>query len=252
MPSFLNSRIPRVAATIRPGEIHLWIARTDLSDPVVDVLREMLDDEERRKAARFHQEADRRRSIIARAALRALLAGVLGRNARDLRFVHGPQGKPAVACGEVEFSVSHSDDCVAIALAASSPVGIDVECERPMGDLLDLAERFFAEPEALAVRSAAPHDAAALFYAIWTAKESVVKAAGGGLSIELGSFVVQPSPDRFTPVQNLGGDPALDGWSVLALPRVHPGCSGAVAARGNEWKTVLRRFPAAGLEGTGP
>ncbi len=150
-----------MAATIRPGEIHLWIARTDLSDPVVDALRETW---------------------------------------------------------------------------ATSSIG----------------ERFFAEPEAHAVRSASPHDAAPLFYAIWTAKESVVKAAGGGLSIELGSFVVQPSPDRFTPVQNLGGDPALDGWAVLALPRMHPGCSGAVAARGSEWKTVLRRFPAAGLEGSGP
>jgi len=220
------------------SRVEVWTARIDADDDAIRALASLLDDEERAKAARFHFEADRRRCIVARGALRTLLARRLGRDARALRFVYGPQGKPALEGGELEFNVSHSGDCVAVAIADGSPIGLDVECPKPMSDRVALAERFFAAEEADVVKRAAADGAAAAFYSIWTAKESVIKAAGGGLSIELDSFVVTPLRDGLTPVKNRGRNPQLDGWSVLPLPSIG-GCYAAVAARGSGWTAVV-------------
>ncbi|MEA2489650.1 MAG: 4-phosphopantetheinyl transferase [Acidobacteriota bacterium] len=198
----------------------------------------VLDAEERARAERYRGEEDRRRSIVARGTVRRLLGERLGRDPRELRFVEGPQGKPALAGRELEFNVSHSGDRVAIAIAEGAPVGIDIEVEQPrMTDLVDLARRYFSRREALAVEQAAAEGAIPLFFTIWTAKEAVIKAVGGGLSIQLASFSVLPVRSEWGAVENLGGDPMLDGWHVAALPS-EPGYRAAVAAPGIDWEIV--------------
>jgi 4'-phosphopantetheinyl transferase len=204
-------------------------------------LREVLDTEERARAERYRFEEDRHRSIVARGTVRRLLGRRLGRDPRDLRFVEGPQGKPALIGGELEFNVSHSGDRVAIAIAEGGPIGVDIEVEQPrMTDLVVLARRYFSPGEALAVEKAAeqaPDQAMPLFFTIWTAKEAVIKAVGGGLSIQLASFSVLPVRSAWGAVENLGGDPKLDGWHVAALPS-EPGYRAAMAAPGDGWEIV--------------
>lgn len=206
-----------------------------------DMLWDVLSDEERRRAERYRFEEDRRRSIVARGTLRMLLGRRLGSDPRRLEFVEGAQGKPALRGGELEFNVSHSGDRVAIAIAQGSPVGIDIEVEQPrMTDLAVLARRYFSPGEAREVELAAQADADAamrLFFTIWTAKEAVIKAVGGGLSIELASFSVLPVQTRWGAVENLGGDPKLDGWHVAALPS-EEGYRTAVSALGADWEIV--------------
>lgn len=221
-------------------EIHVWMARTDVSEETIRELSDVLDEEERAVAARFRFEDDRRRSIVARATLRRLLARDLDRQSSDLRFVFGAQGKPALSDAAIELNVSHSGSWVALAFARGSPVGVDVECgRRGKSDLLGIAGRFFAPVEAALVREAS--DLAGAFYRTWTAKESVIKAVGGGLSIDLASFVVRPSPERFTPVENVGGDALLAGWFVQTLREPGDGYHAAVAIRGGDWTTIVRR-----------
>lgn len=207
-----------------------------------DMLWDVLSDEERRRAERFRLEEDRRRSVVARGTLRMLLGRRLGADPRRLEFVEGAQGKPALRGGELDFNVSHSGDRVAIAIAAGgSPVGIDIEVEQPrMTDLVVLARRYFSAGEAREVERAADVDADAamrLFFTIWTAKEAVIKAVGGGLSIELASFSVLPVQTRWGAVENLGRDPKLDGWHVAALPS-EQGYRTAVCALGADWEIV--------------
>jgi 4'-phosphopantetheinyl transferase len=223
-------------------QIHVWIARADVDAATIRSLSHVLDDEERGRAARFHFDADRRRSIVGRAALRILLGRYLGRNASDLRFAAGAHGKPRLCDAALEFNVSHSGDFAAIALAADTPVGIDVECEKRMSDLEAIASRYFAPAEAEAVLKAQGAQAVALFFSTWTAKESVIKAAGAGLSLELGAFRVTPGSDRFMPVENGGADVHLDGWYVRALPSPAHGYHAALAARGGGWTTIIDTF----------
>lgn len=230
------------AVRIGEREIHIWIARTDGSEAEIASLARVLDAEERDRAARFHFDADRRRSIVARGALRLLLGRYLERDPFELRFVTGPQGKPALADAALELNVSHSGDYVLIALASGTPVGVDVECENRTSDLKGIAGRFFDPAEAAAVVRAADADAVALFFQTWTAKESLIKAVGGGLSLPLDSFRVTPGSGEFAAVTNHGDDARLDGWFIRALPPFAVDYHAAVAARGGDWETIVRFF----------
>lgn len=223
---------------IAEREVHVWLARTDVAAAEIRASSAILDEEERARAARFRFEKDQHRAIVARASLRRLLAAYLRVSPRDLRFVFGPQGKPALLDGSLEFNVSHSGPLVLLAFAKGSPVGVDVEQEKKERDRLAIAQRYFAPAETEKVRRA--EDVAGAFYRTWTAKESVIKAVGGGLSIDLSSFLVTPDRGRFTPVENAGDDARLSGWYVRTLPEPAEDAHAAVAVRGDGWSTIVR------------
>lgn len=213
--------------------IEVWRIRTDVDEPALARMESLLDDDERAKAARFRFDKDRRHSIVARAALRTLLGRALDRDPRALRFVCNAEGKPALIDDALQFNVSHSGGRVLIAVARDTAVGVDIESEARSSDLLALAHRYFAKTEARTVTDARS------FFSIWTAKESVIKAAGGGLSHALTSFEVRPLAGELTPVRNLGNDPRLDGWFVLPLDAGEEGFHAALCARGADWTVVV-------------
>ena len=119
-------------------------------------------------------------SLLARAALRALLARNTGRE--DWRIVRGTFGKPFViaASGEPgpEVSLSHSGGTIAVAMARAGAVGIDIEQHRPR-DFAALAGQAFG-PEEQAEVAVHGEDA---FYRIWTLREAMSKATGEGLAL---------------------------------------------------------------------
>lgn len=203
-----------------------------------DVLWKILDAAERARAERYRFEDDQRRSIVARGALRIMLGRRLQRDPKELQFVEGPQGKPALVDNALEFNVSHSGDRVAIAVTEGTPVGIDIEVEQPrMTDLNALARRYFSKVEADEVERASGDAAMRLFFTIWTAKEAVIKAAGGGLSIDLAAFSVLPVSEQWRAVQNLSGGAVLDGWQVAGLPSAE-GYRAALCVREGDYAIV--------------
>lgn len=82
------------------------------------------------------------------------------------------RGKP-VSDG-VFFNVSHSGNVV-VFVRADRPVGVDVEVVREIGD--EVKRRVLTEEER---REGGATDEA--FFALWTAKESLVKADGAGMN----------------------------------------------------------------------
>ncbi|MGA8808640.1 MAG: 4'-phosphopantetheinyl transferase superfamily protein [Thermoanaerobaculia bacterium] len=207
-----------VSWAIGRDERHVWLVATNIPPEVLARAATLLDDEESRRVASFRFEKDRLLSLVARAALRALLGRYLGRTPRALRFVAGPQGKPALTTGELEFNVSHSGGHVALAISGGGAVGVDIEGVRATSDIIHLAERFFSPREAESVRTATDDERSARFFAYWTAKESVIKAVGGGLSLDLRAFETDPRLGHATPVRNLSGESRLDGWNVVSMP----------------------------------
>jgi 4'-phosphopantetheinyl transferase len=208
------------------------VAIVPVSSAPVDELWTLLDESERARAERYRFDGDRRRSIVARGMLRRMLGARLERDPRALRFVTGPHGKPALANGELEFNGSHSGDRVALAIAEGTPVGIDIEELKPrVTELSSLARRYFASDEAREVEHARPDDALRTFFSIWTAKEAVVKALGGGLSIDLSSFSVLPLTSGEHAVTH------LHEWHVQPLDGGEL-YRAAVCVRGGGWRVV--------------
>ena len=202
--------------------IDIRFATTEVSDDELERLKSSLSDGEAARALRFRFERDRRRAIVSRGTLRELLARATGRAPREIDIVEGDRGKPALRTGEIEFNVSHSHELVAIALADAA-VGIDIERVRPMGaEAMSIARAHFSPAEI--DRLAAAPDGDDAFFAIWTAKEAVVKAAGGGLSIDLRSFTVPDPGETFQPVEG------IERWLVRRVGAPEAGYRVAVAA----------------------
>lgn len=138
--------------------------------------------ERRAQAARFVRREDGVRSVCGELMARTLFAA--RHPGRECAIVKGEHGKPAVADSpDFHFNVSHSGDWVVCALA-DRPVGVDVE--RIGRDGLDIANRFFSEPEVELLRRA--QDVSRCFAMLWTAKESYIKCVGAGLSMPLNGF----------------------------------------------------------------
>jgi 4'-phosphopantetheinyl transferase len=95
-------------------------------------------------------------------------------------------GRPFLR-GNLDFNISHSAGCVAVAIAKELKIGIDVEAIRPMeiDNFLNVIPRIHME----AIISS-PHPQKA-FLEYWTKAESILKAIGGGLSIPLESISIR-------------------------------------------------------------
>ena len=130
--------------------------------------------------ARFVHQRDRDAYLVARLLLVELLGDPATPAACLTDWRRGARGKPALAAavGSLDFSLSHSGGVVACALSAAGAVGLDVEWRRPVD--LDAVRSFFSPVQWQAIAAAA--DPAAAFYELWTGVESVLKAAGVGLS----------------------------------------------------------------------
>jgi 4'-phosphopantetheinyl transferase len=186
--------VPELGAETRTlpnqDELILWFGAPDpLGGPN---LLNYLSADERVRAARFRLEADRWAFAAAHAGLRALLGPMVSCAPHALRFAAGVTGKPYLddegRCAAVQFSISHTRGCVAIAVARSA-VGVDVERRRPIPDLMAVASTAFA-PEGHGALAARPGWAArtALFYRYWTLGEAFIKATGEGIAQDLTSF----------------------------------------------------------------
>lgn len=176
-----------------------------------------LDPEERARADRFVRPADRDRFISSHAALRAVLGTALDLPPPDLRFSRDRSGRPVLVepSGRgLDFNLSHSGDLAVIGSVRGARIGVDVEVRRPLPDALRIARSHFACDEVASLEALAPHCREGAFFALWTAKEAVVKALGVGLSLPLADFSVAVAPEGPRMLRIAGG---AESWTLAAL-----------------------------------
>jgi 4'-phosphopantetheinyl transferase len=175
--------------------------------------RALLSADERERADRFHFARDPDRFTAARATLRRVLGGYLGRAPDQLVFAYSSHGKPSIA--GLAFNVSHSNELALFAVTRGREIGVDVEWHRPDVDVPSVARGSFSISEQEALFARPPAEQITAFYRTWARKESYIKAHGDGLSLPLGSFSVLT-------------DDALRGWEIRDLA-IDAGYSAALA-----------------------
>jgi 4'-phosphopantetheinyl transferase len=183
----------------------------------------LLDDEERKRAARFLSVEARARFVSGRALLKTLLGASLQRPAAAIRVRVEPDGRPVLFDPEpgVHFSISHAGERVVVACAAFV-VGVDIERLRPLPGALDLARRFFDAGEAARLEKEPVERRSAAFLELWTRKEALLKARGLGLAAGLAAPVDANGEFEVRPLL------------------VSEGYVGAIAARGHGWSVARR------------
>lgn len=193
-----------------------WAHRQDASPHLAD----LLDRAERQRWAAYRREADRERFLVGCALAKTVIAACTGRRPAEVGFDRTcrqcgqPHGKPVISGGgDLEHSVAHSGDLVAVAVARA-PVGVDVEQldgrpRRPGGgDPEALARLVLADGERAALAAVHPSGRARAFLVAWTRKEAVTKAKGDGLRV----------PFRQVVVAAAGGAPHLIAWPYPQVP----------------------------------
>ena len=239
---------PAPASFLGADDVHVW--RIALAQPQRKVSRllSILSADERERAARFHFPQDRDNFIVARGALRSILAGYLGVAPAALRFQYSSYGKPSLApeftSQGLNFNLSHSHELALLGLTSGREIGVDVERHR--ADVTDepLAERFFSAREVAVLRALPPEQQTEAFFNCWTRKEAYIKARGEGLSFPLARFDVSLAPEEPAALLRTRGEPREAArWSMLNLSP-GAGYAGAVIAEGRDWRLQCWDWPA--------
>ena len=130
----------------------------------------------------------------------------------------GTSGKPSLADHDIHFNISHSAELGLFAFAPDRPVGVDVENERPVRRLLDVAQRFMSEDEIRSLAATAPEVAGyGIPEIVGGADEAQLEGGGKGRVVRIG-----------------GREGAAGLTHKLFAPR--PGYIAAVAASDSDWR----------------
>jgi 4'-phosphopantetheinyl transferase len=197
-------------------EVQVWVAPLEVTDARYAELAGTLAVEERRRADDLPPVLARR-FVVARGILRDLLSGFTGTPAQKLKFEYGSAGKPSLVDHDINFNISHSAELGLFAFAPDRAVGVDVENERPVRRLLDVAQRFLSEDEVRTLAATDPEQRDSSFLRSWVVREARLKAEGK--SVWSGQDGAS-SPGNLT--------------HKLFSPR--PGYIAAVAASDSDWR----------------
>lgn len=179
-------------------EVDVWRAPLDLErEETVMWLESLLAPDELDRARRFYFARDRRRYVVCRGILRAILGRYLGEQPEELVFAYGRNGKPRLADGGLHFNVAHSEGLALLAFTRAGEVGVDLERIRPLPDCEEVARAAFPPEELARLEACPPERRREEFFRTWTRQEAVLKALGSGLGDAHGTdaaraFAVHP------------------------------------------------------------
>jgi 4'-phosphopantetheinyl transferase len=206
------------------GTVHLWFF--DLGK-----LGNPLQPDSRQLSAPL---SPRQQRTLRRFYLRLLLGAYLGVPGKEIAISRQVRGKPVLkGFGDrerLDFSITSSDGCGLVAVAAAGLVGVDLEMAgRAVGDPVGLARRYFSPAEAAALAATEPGRLNQAFLHTWACKEALVKAAGHGIANQLDRFTVSCVPDAPATVLAMQDDDP-EAWR-LAMVKPSEQHIGAVALR---------------------
>lgn len=226
--------------------VHLWRASLQQPAELVEKLRETLSADEGERADRFRVEGDRRRFVVGRGTLRAILGRYLGMEPARVRFGYGPHGKPYLATGiddgALQFSAAHSHELALYVVAQERACGVDLEWLQPIPDAQQIADSFFSASERDILRELPNDQRERAFYNCWTRKEAFVKARGEGLACDLDRFEVSLRPGEPARLLSIDGDVCEAArWSMeMLIPT--PGYLAALAVEGSGWHLTCYQY----------
>ena len=177
------------------NEVHIWNFDLNKFLQIKNQLKNILSDEEIVRAGKFHFESDKYWFICSRSLLRIFTSIYSEIPAKEINFKFNEFGKPSLSPihnnAELNFNLSHSKNFMSVGFVKNSMIGLDIELVKPLKDHLGIAKKFFSPSEFEQLISFPTEKLLGGFYTCWTAKESIIKLSGEGLSYPLKEFDVE-------------------------------------------------------------
>ncbi|MFF7726126.1 4'-phosphopantetheinyl transferase family protein [Streptomyces sp. NPDC008001] len=174
--------------------------------------------QEAERHAGIRQETTRRRFAASRLLLKHAAGAVLDADPGELELARNPNGRPYLrGCGQLEVSLSHTGNILAVGLSHVGPIGVDVESSTRSVYGTGLAEESFTAYERAALGWLPEPDRNASMIRLWTLKEAYSKALGLGLRLPFTSFgfTIPAASGATARLLRSDGSPADDGdWHL--------------------------------------
>lgn len=194
--------------------VTVWLASTQCVRRRIG--HHALDEAELRRADRISLSGERDRFVASRALLRHVMTETSQGQIAPAQwgFVADRRGKPMVADGlpAIPFSLSHAEDCVAVAAGGSAPLGVDVEGLWREADS-EVVQAVLTEKERCSLSALAEDARWDRFIRLWTIKEACAKATGDGVTIDFSGIEADLDPPSAVLQGRNGGKAA---FSLLA------------------------------------
>lgn len=146
---------------------------------------------------RFVFERHRVEYLATRALVRLALSSLRPVEPAAWQFRSNAYGRPEIEppCG-LHFNLANHPTMIVCAIRSGAELGIDVEPLNRGPEILAIADTVFAPPELAALRALPEPSRPDRALALWTLKESYIKARGMGLSLPLDGFAFSFDTER--------------------------------------------------------
>ena len=215
----------RVAAASPRWGVVAFAAYADWR-PWLDEAALMLDVAEAARAGRQRFTVHRNALVLAYALHRLVLGALLDCPPQSVPLRRDARGKPCLASGALVTSLSHADDCVAIAVGNTGCIGIDIEPVSRSAAMPEIADRIAHSSERAQLALFPEAWRRRELLALWVRKEALLKAAGIGLAREMCSFAAPPGPARLPLLEGMDDAGPVD----VAMLDAGPGHVAALAS----------------------
>jgi 4'-phosphopantetheinyl transferase len=164
----------------------LYTKLNNLSDDSWRAYMQQMPDDIRHKIDRYHKWEDKQARLFGKLLILRGLQEInnYDGNLEDLSY---DKFGRLFYQGQIDINISHADEYVVCAFASSGRVGIDIEKIKPI-DVSEI-DRHLTADELENIRSAS--DPSMEFYKIWTSKESIIKADGRGLLVDIKKVLIK-------------------------------------------------------------
>ena len=183
---------------LNPCGINLYLCDTSINQQnILDFLSDhlhLLSPPEKQRFAKIKSLTSQRNYALGRIMIRNILAGFLQLAPTDIEITISASGKPVLNQEidyktRIHFNLSHSHDCLVLAVCSSGEIGIDVEYTRRKIKADEILKHFFNYEEQIAYQKINAEEAQRkFFFSLWTLKEALLKMTGDGLSYGLDKF----------------------------------------------------------------
>jgi len=141
----------------------------------------IIPDEQLNKILKYRKDEDQAKRLLARTFLFEYCQKRYSLN--DFSFEYTKNQRPKFRYSDIDFSISYSQNIIAIALSTKCKIGVDIEFINPSIVTKKIAFEFMNKKELTTFLKINKNDRYKYFYEVWTAKESLLKARGNGLTL---------------------------------------------------------------------
>jgi 4'-phosphopantetheinyl transferase len=225
----------------------IWLIDVQRSAPALAELERdapRLTPQDRRRTSSIQDPHIRRERLAITTALRILLERMGGPQVAKTPFVTGAGGKPGLADGSVQFSLSHIEGHALIGLTRTGEIGVDLERDRPLRMSDRRRAELIAAAAGLAGKPVAGASPDVRFLHAWCRLEAFAKARGYGLGRTLADLGLRSGRQRTSAEIEAAAREAVRavGLTVRDI-RLEAGLYAAVAS-GSVARVQPKRFPA--------